>query len=95
VPPAKDQNPVGSLSPGREHEPFGIGVRAGTAGRDLHYLNAVLAVNRILRLTWDFRGCQDPSAQGPRLAEPRLRSRLLGQAGAVCRLFLHPEPGTA
>ena len=28
-------------------------------------------------------------------AEPRLRSRLLGQAGAVCRLYLHPEPGTA
>jgi hypothetical protein len=38
---------------------------------------------------------QDPSAQGPRLAEPRLRSRLLGRAGAVCRLYLHPEPGTA
>src|ERR1019366_8463149 len=33
---AEDQHPVGHLGPGGEHEPFGIGVRPGTSGRDLH-----------------------------------------------------------
>ena len=47
MPSAKDQHPVGGLSAGGEHEPFGIGVRAGTAGRDLHYLDAGAGEGRI------------------------------------------------
>jgi hypothetical protein len=30
---AEDQQPVGELGTGGEHEPLGVGVRAGTAGR--------------------------------------------------------------
>jgi len=40
MPCAEDQHPVGDLGPGGEHEPFGIGVRARAAGRDLHDLDA-------------------------------------------------------
>ena len=35
MPLAVDQQPVGDLGPGGEHEPFGISVRARTSGRDL------------------------------------------------------------
>ena len=39
MPLAKDQHPVSDLHPGREHEPFRIGVRARTAGRYFHGLD--------------------------------------------------------
>jgi hypothetical protein len=34
VPLAEDQHPVGDLGPGDEYEPFRVGVRARTSGRD-------------------------------------------------------------
>ena len=37
---AEDQHLVGDLGPGCEDEPFGVGVRARTLGRDLHGLDA-------------------------------------------------------
>jgi hypothetical protein len=36
----EDQHTVGDLGPGCEDEPFGVGVRARTLGRDLHGLDA-------------------------------------------------------
>jgi hypothetical protein len=33
---ADDEHPVGDLRPGGEYEAFGIGVRRGASGRDLH-----------------------------------------------------------
>jgi len=36
---AEEQHPVGDLSPGGEHEPLRISVRARTSGRDLHGLD--------------------------------------------------------
>jgi hypothetical protein len=44
---AGDQHAVGDLGPGGEHEPFGIGVRAGTAGRDLQCLDAGAGQGRV------------------------------------------------
>jgi hypothetical protein len=40
MPLAEDQHPVGDLGPGREHEPFRIGMRARAPGRDFHGLDA-------------------------------------------------------
>jgi hypothetical protein len=40
VPFAEDQHPVGDLGPGGEDEPFGVSVRARTAGRDLRCRDA-------------------------------------------------------
>jgi hypothetical protein len=39
MPRAEDKHPVGGLSPGGEHEPFRIRVRARAARRDLHRLD--------------------------------------------------------
>jgi hypothetical protein len=40
VPSAEDQHPVGDLGPGGEDEPFGVSIRARTAGRDLRCRDA-------------------------------------------------------
>ena len=39
MPLAEDQHPVGDLGPGREHEPFRIGIRSRAPGRNLHGLD--------------------------------------------------------
>jgi transposase len=39
-------------------------------------------------------GGEGPPAQGPRLAQPRRRPRVLGQRRGVRRLYLSPPPGT-
>jgi hypothetical protein len=49
VPFTEDQHPVGSLCPGGEHEPFRVGVRAGTSGRDLHGLDTGTGQDRVER----------------------------------------------
>ena len=36
---AEDQHPVGDLGPGCEHEPFRVGIRSRTPGRDSHGLD--------------------------------------------------------
>jgi hypothetical protein len=46
---AGDQHPVGDLGPGGEHEPFGIGVRAGASGRDFQGLDAGAGQGRVER----------------------------------------------
>jgi hypothetical protein len=47
MPLAEDQHPVGDLGPGREHEPFRIGVRARAPGWDLHGLDADASQERV------------------------------------------------
>jgi hypothetical protein len=47
VPFTEDQHPVGDLGPGGEYEPFGIGVRPGAAGRDLHGLDTGAGQDRV------------------------------------------------
>ena len=47
MPRAEDEHPVGDLGPGREHEPFGVSVRARTARRDLHDLDASVSQDRV------------------------------------------------
>jgi hypothetical protein len=64
----------------------------GSIARHLHERGLAVSRSTVARVLAEAR---TRAAQGPRLAEPRLRSRLPGQAGAVCRLYLHPEPGTA
>ena len=49
MPFAEDQHPVGDLGPGGEHEPFGISIRAGTSGRDLHGSDAGVGQDRVKR----------------------------------------------
>jgi len=49
VPFAEDQHPVGDLSPGGEHEPLRISVRARTPRRDLHGLDAGIGQDRVKR----------------------------------------------
>jgi hypothetical protein len=44
---ADDQHAVGELGPCGEHEPFGVGVRAGASGRDLCYLDAGAGQGRV------------------------------------------------
>ncbi len=44
---AEDQHPVGDLRPGREHEPFRIGIRARAPGRDFHGLDADASQERV------------------------------------------------
>jgi len=44
---AEDQHPVGQLGPGGQHEPLRESVRAGTAGRDLHHLDAGAGEHRV------------------------------------------------
>jgi hypothetical protein len=46
---AGDQHPVGDLCPGGEYEPFGIGVRPGAPGRDLHGFDTGAGQGRIER----------------------------------------------
>ena len=45
----EDQHPVGDLSPGGEHEPFRISVRARAAGRNLHHLDTSVGQDRVKR----------------------------------------------
>jgi hypothetical protein len=47
---AEDQHPVGDLGPGGEHEPFGVGVRAGASGWDLHGCDAGAGQDRARRI---------------------------------------------
>jgi hypothetical protein len=49
VPFAEDEHPVGDLSPGGEHEPFRVSVRARASGRDLHYLDTGIGQDRVKR----------------------------------------------
>jgi hypothetical protein len=44
---AEEQDPIGDLRPGGEDEPFRVGVRAGTSGRDLHGLDTGTGQDRI------------------------------------------------
>src|SRR5258707_926128 len=44
---AEDEHPVGDLGPGGEYEPFGIGVRARTPGRDLYGFDAGAGQGRV------------------------------------------------
>jgi hypothetical protein len=44
---AEDQQPVGQFGPGGEHEPLGVSVRPGTAGRDLHDVDAGAGEHRV------------------------------------------------
>jgi hypothetical protein len=46
---AEDEHPVGELGTGGEHEPFGVGVHARTAGGDLEDLDARVGQDRIER----------------------------------------------
>jgi hypothetical protein len=46
---AEDQHPVIDLGSGGEHEPFGIGVRPRTAGRDLQRFDAGAGQDRVER----------------------------------------------
>jgi hypothetical protein len=45
----EDQHPVCDLRPGGQYEPFGIGVRPGALGRDLHGLDTGAGQGRIER----------------------------------------------
>jgi hypothetical protein len=47
VPFAEDQHSVGDLGPGGEDEPFGVSVRARTAGRDLRCRDAGAGQDRV------------------------------------------------
>ncbi len=47
MPLPDDQHPVCGLCPGGEHEPFGIGVRPGASGRDLHGLDTSASEDRV------------------------------------------------
>jgi len=49
MPRAEDQHPVGDLSPGGEHEPFRISVRARASGRNLHRLDTSIGQERVKR----------------------------------------------
>jgi hypothetical protein len=49
---AEDEHPVGDLGPGGEHEPFGIGVRARTPGRNLYGFDAGAGQDRV-------KGCSE------------------------------------
>ena len=49
VPLAEDQHLVGDLVPGGKYEPFGIGVRARTSGRDLHRFDTGGGEDRVER----------------------------------------------
>jgi hypothetical protein len=44
---AEDQHPVGDLSPGGEHEPLRMGVRARTPGRDLDRFDSGAGQDRV------------------------------------------------
>jgi hypothetical protein len=44
---AEDEHPVGDLGPGGGHEPFGIGVRARTPGRNLDGFDAGAGQDRV------------------------------------------------
>ena len=43
----EDEHPVGDLSPGGEHKPFGIGVRAGTPRWSLYGFDAGAGQDRV------------------------------------------------
>jgi len=49
MPLAEDQQPVGDLRPGCEHEPIRISVRARALGRDLHRLGTSAGQDRVKR----------------------------------------------
>src|SRR6266516_8134496 len=49
VPFAENQPAVGDPGPGGEDEPFGVGVRAGTSGRDLQRFDAGAGKDRVER----------------------------------------------
>jgi hypothetical protein len=64
---AEDQHRVGHLRPGGEHEPFGISVRPGAPGRDLHRLDARAREDRVERCG-ELPGPvadQEPGVRGP------------------------------
>ena len=61
---AEDQHPVGDLSPGGEHKPFRISIRARAPGRDLHGLDARAREDRV-------EGCGELPGRGPRTGSPR------------------------
>ena len=49
MPLAEDENPIGDLGPGGEHEPFRISVRARASGRDRHGLDTGIGQDRVKR----------------------------------------------
>jgi hypothetical protein len=50
MPFAEDEHPVGDLCPGGKYEPFRVSVRAWTAGRDLHGLDASVGQHCVERV---------------------------------------------
>ena len=74
MPLAEDQHPVGDLRPGREHEPFRIGIRARAPGRDLHGLDTGGCQDRVEHLSE--LACpvtdQEPSISGQPTSSARL-----------------------
>jgi hypothetical protein len=49
MPLTEDQHPVGDLSPGGEHEPFRVSVRARASGRDLRRLDTSVGQDCVKR----------------------------------------------
>jgi hypothetical protein len=85
VPFAEDQHPVGHLGPGGEDEPFGVGVRARAAGRNLHRLDAGGGQGRVEGRA-ELAGAvadQEPQARGPVTKACEQVADLLGGPRAV------------
>jgi hypothetical protein len=88
----EDQHSVGHLGPGGEHETFGIGVRTGTSGRDLHHLDTGAGqggVERCCELPGPVAD-QEPEVRGPITEVHQEITDLLGSPQPV-RVCCDPE----
>ena len=82
---AADQHPVGDLCPGREHEPFRIGVCARTSGRDLDGFDTGGGEDRVERCS-ELSGAVADQELEVRGTVPEVHQEvadLLGSPGAI------------
>jgi hypothetical protein len=84
VPLAEDQHPIGDLGPGREHEPFRIGIRARAPGRDFHGLDAGASQERV-------EGCGELPGPVPD-QEPEVHGAIAEIHQEVADLLCGPRP---
>jgi hypothetical protein len=91
VPFTEDQHPIGHLGPGGEHEPFGIGVRPGASGRDLHRFDAGAGQDRVKR-RGELPGPvanQEPEARG---AVTEIQEEITGLLGGPRPVRVRGDP---
>jgi hypothetical protein len=88
---AEDQHPVSDLGSGGEHEPFGIGVRPRTAGRDLQRFDAGAGQDRVERCG-ELPGAvadQEPEVRG---AVTEVHQKIAGLLGGPRSVRVRGDP---